>query len=620
MFKKPLNNIKTSAPLRSSDRRKLKQRVMAAYQVSSEDGDILVPDGIMSTKFSTHIDEHGVAYIDPEGTPVWFTIGKGNEELVPSVYTLWKKHDLLPFLTTPSAVIPVLVGGADLMIPGVISCPPSLNEGQLVAIRQYSRKDGTPMLSAPLAVGRMALSSDQIRSGSTEKGKAVLVWHTWKDHLWDMGSKVDPPPDSPILAPPSQEEGSSSESDDAQDDKLVEGAAALTLDDSVEPTRDTSPQTTSVTYSPLEVSELLNKALIHAIGTSLSDLPPSSFPMPATLFYQNYILPARPAFPTRVLPPVLFPSANAGGQPPTIETEITIKTSSHKSLTAFLKAAEKASLLVLKPPQKRQPDVLITSINSSHPSVACQPAFVTVGELEARAAKKAAREEKQAAESNNKEIEVTELWKAHQTSVEIIEGMGGSKNDLYTFNDVKNLLNSYIASHNLVNQRDQEFINLDDLLYTNLAVKSKGASKKGQSTDNDADDLPHFMKRGELTKHIVNKMQNWYQVKASGHDAVTKKGALSSIQVVMKMRQGRKACTLITGFEPFQVFSAEGMAEDLRKACAGATSVSPIPGKPAGAGMEVLVQGKQSKIVVEYLLAKGVPKKWIHVADMSGKK
>jgi hypothetical protein len=35
-----------------------------------------------------------------------------------TVYTLWKKPDLLPFLSTPSAVIPVLTGGADLMIPG----------------------------------------------------------------------------------------------------------------------------------------------------------------------------------------------------------------------------------------------------------------------------------------------------------------------------------------------------------------------------------------------------------------------------------------------------------------------------------------------------------------------
>ncbi|KAF9040071.1 eukaryotic translation initiation factor SUI1 family protein [Panaeolus papilionaceus] len=623
MFKKPLSNIKTSAPLRSSDRRKLKQRVVTAYQISPEDGDLLVPDGIMSTKFSTHVDEHGVAYIDPEGNPLWFTIGKGNDELVPSVYTLWKKQDLLPFLTTPSAVIPILVGGADLMIPGVMSCPPSLRETQIVSIRQYSRKDGSPVLSAPLAVGRMALSSNQICSGSKEKGKAVLVWHTWKDHLWDMGSKVDPPADSVITAESPVVDDASSEDGSADNDgaKLAETATALTLDESPDVAKDgPSSETSAITYSPQEVSEILNKTLVHSIQTSLSALPASSFPIPATLFYQNYILPSRPAFPTLVHPPASLPVSQSSNQAPTVDTDITIKTSSHKSLTAFLKAAEKASLIGLKPPHKQQPDVLITSVNSSHPSVASQPPFVTVRDIEAKAAKRVAREEKQAAQANSKEIEVTELWKPHQVSVDIIEGMGGSKNDLYAITDVRALLNAYIASHNLVNTRDQAYINLDDLLYNNLATKSKGKSKKNESADDDAGSLPQFMKRDELTKHIMDKMQNWYQIKAANHETVTKKGALSPIQVTMKMRQGRKACTLITGFEPFQVFPAEDMAEDLRKACAGATSVSPIPGKPAGAGMEVLVQGKQSKIVVDYLLAKGMPKKWIQVTDMSGKK
>jgi len=31
------------------------------------------------------------------------------------------------------------------------------------------------------------------------------------------------------------------------------------------------------------------------------------------------------------------------------------------------------------------------------------------------------------------------------------------------------------------------------------------------------------------------------------------------------------------------------------------------------AGMEVLVQGRQSKAVVEYLMGKGIDKKWIQV-------
>ena len=62
MFKKPLSNLKTSAPLRSSDRRKLKQRIVATYGLTGEEGDALVPDGILSLKFSTHINEPGVRH------------------------------------------------------------------------------------------------------------------------------------------------------------------------------------------------------------------------------------------------------------------------------------------------------------------------------------------------------------------------------------------------------------------------------------------------------------------------------------------------------------------------------------------------------------------------------
>ena len=60
MFKKSLNNLKTSAPLRSSDRRRLKQRIVSDFGLTAEEGDALVPEGILSIKFSTHLDEPGV--------------------------------------------------------------------------------------------------------------------------------------------------------------------------------------------------------------------------------------------------------------------------------------------------------------------------------------------------------------------------------------------------------------------------------------------------------------------------------------------------------------------------------------------------------------------------------
>ena len=49
------------APLRTSDRRKLKQRIVQEYGVSPELGDLLVPDGLMSQKIVTYTNIPGVS-------------------------------------------------------------------------------------------------------------------------------------------------------------------------------------------------------------------------------------------------------------------------------------------------------------------------------------------------------------------------------------------------------------------------------------------------------------------------------------------------------------------------------------------------------------------------------
>jgi translation initiation factor 2D len=38
----------------------------------------------------------------------------------------------------------------------------------------------------------LAVDADKINRGVT-KGKAVILLHTWKDHLWAIGSKGEPP-------------------------------------------------------------------------------------------------------------------------------------------------------------------------------------------------------------------------------------------------------------------------------------------------------------------------------------------------------------------------------------------------------------------------------------------
>ena len=54
----------------------------------------------------------------------------------------------------------------------------------LVGVSQFVRDAWGP----PPTVGHMAINANKIDNGVT-KGKAVVVLHTWEDHLWAFGSK-----------------------------------------------------------------------------------------------------------------------------------------------------------------------------------------------------------------------------------------------------------------------------------------------------------------------------------------------------------------------------------------------------------------------------------------------
>ena len=126
-----------------------------------------------------------------------------------------------------------------------------------------------------------------------------------------------------------------------------------------------------------------------------------------------------------------------------------------------------------------------------------------------------------------------------------------------------------------------------------MSSKNKGRKAGGEEEA----PMMKFMKRDELTKRVTEKMQSWYEIRVEGREPVRKyvifcfprvslffynlqlhldhrKGPLKPIQVTIKVRQGRKASTLIVGFEPFLVVEAEEMAEELRRVCAGSTSGS----------------------------------------------
>ena len=105
----------------------------------------------------------------------------------------------------------------------VVQAPADAPSGTLVGIAQFVRDARGP----PLAVGHMAIDADKIDHGVT-KGKAVIVLHTWKDHLWMVGSRGEPPEAVVVSAASGDEETGAGDGDKDVGPEGGEGADALT--------------------------------------------------------------------------------------------------------------------------------------------------------------------------------------------------------------------------------------------------------------------------------------------------------------------------------------------------------------------------------------------------------
>jgi translation initiation factor 2D len=248
-------------------------------------------------------------------------------------------------------------------------------------------------------------------------------------------------------------------------------------------------------------------------------------------------------------------------------------------------------------------ELMVFSVATSHANVVAHRPYLSLKDVALRNEKRGQREEEE--RTRVKELEVTELWKPHLQSLKFFADAGFDTSARYTYTEIKTVLDKYVTDRQLVNAHDQSYINVgaDELLQTTICKSDDPANME-------------FFKREQLIERLSDKMQSWYKICAEGRDPVLKKGQIKPISVVVKIRQGRKATTLITGFEPF-FLEAVTLAEELKTRCASSTSVSQAPGKSSG--MEVLVQGKQIKEVTEFLASQGVPKRWVH-AEGGGKK
>ncbi|KAG0177515.1 hypothetical protein DFQ29_004745 [Apophysomyces sp. BC1021] len=559
MFKKPLANLKSFSPLRSSDRRRFQNETYEAYpqlkdKCSQEGVAPLMPDTLQSAKFVTHVSTPGIVYVGDKN-PLWIKVD--GLKPVPTVYTMWQHKDCLPILYTWGPVVRKLMEGADLMIPGLVPGPdgklPNLEKDDLVAITVK----GYPF---PLAVGTMALPTSEIRPRSGMKGKAVHIIHVYHDHLWAMGDKSEPSEFYDMSDDEYQEE----EKDEHEEEKTVSQAAE---------------EKSSIQLSTSEIDDLLKKSLYQALQFKMTpENAPTVLPLSVSNFYSAYILPSRPI--------------DAG-------SEVDVKKSSWKKVQKFLKVMEKSGILKLK---DQRGETLVTSVDWSHQSFQGLKAYKTVESSETN---KVARDT--AAPTSTTQTDIVDLYKPLGSNVEIFVLEKQKKDAMYTAAEARQVLMDYIRKNNLVDPRNQRLVKIDVTLCDALLVKSEYAT---------VEKLP----RDELVQRLLSKMQAFHTLALPGKEPVLRKGKPKPVEVTQEIRQGRKTVTKVTGVEGFGL-DVEEICKELTKLCASSATHNPIHGvSPKNPLHEIMVQGPQIKHVSELLLAKGVPKRFVAVDDKTSKK
>ncbi|WVQ77838.1 hypothetical protein IAR50_007533 [Cryptococcus sp. DSM 104548] len=594
MFKKPLVHQSNATPIRSSARRQLLAAIFDQFPslvTGAEDNDkkelgrVILPEGVKTGTFENSTGVEGTFWIAPDGNPLWMSFGRNSKEYIPTLYllTLPLPRPLLPVIQIYHPMPPPILTGAPLFIPAVrnIDKPhllPDVQQGHLVAFATSpSRNDEVQYVG----VGRIAAEGGmrgawerriQLLQGGDEReeGKFADVLCIIEDHLWELGSKSAPP--TFILPAPEVPLASDPRGQRKEDVPLVEDLSIS--EDATEASSE--PAISSATLTPDEISSLLSLSLLQALST----LQPSSFPMPASLLYSSHILPSRPAY-----------------IPKDKRDEVVIAKSEWKKLAKWMKEINKEGIVKTK---ESKGEVTVVSFDANHPAVQAHVDYTTIAQEEAKAAKKAAREaaanpegaDGKPAHTASQPIDIQELWKPISPALRFWEVCGLSKSEYYPPSALKQTVDEYITKHNLLIPNNHRLVFLDEELGKAVAVKKPEPGQK--------------MARDDVIAKLRNGV-SW----AVSIGGVIKKGALQPITLTIKSRGGRRTVTHITGLELFSI-PAESFAEEMRKKCAGSASVQPREGVSPKLGLvEVQVQGSQQKIIIEALLSRGVPKRWI---------
>lgn len=584
----------------------------------------LLPENALSARFTTTAGPDlkqvsGTVYVGShDGTHgeqriLW---AKVNDTMYPTVYTLWHNPRVIPLLYTPLFVVEKLQGGAGLMVPGLQNppFPAKAKKGAVVAIASLENP------TVPMAVGTCDIDISALDKTQGLKGQAVSTFHWAGDELWSWSSSGKDGSEPPAMLP--------GWDDSTQDSELAERTAAVDLDEqeggvSLDDGNSSAPTKAETSHgvegeaapsnpdfidvledkelTTMEIDDAFKNAFLFGVRQHMTQNKgqPSyglDFPLSQSHVMSQLVQPFLPTY---------TPARTASLQ---------IKKTSWKNIRKFVKYLDKQ--MIVKSKDKDSHEVVILDIDFKDRQI---EAFVPY-RLPKKDAVAGANADGKAAVSANEssvgqKLKVVSLLRPKEKLAPIFLTSKADPRGLYNAAELKQILIAYIDAENLVNPKNKRLININPQLADALL---------GTSAADNAALSSGTIPRDALAERMVAASSPFHAILANGadvKDAKPKAGAPPKVQITLETRSGNKTVSKVHGLEPYHI-APQPLADELRKTCAGSTSVDKLQGSsPKNPVMEVMVQGPQKDAIIKALEKRGVNKMWIEVADKTkGKK
>ncbi|XP_036614056.1 eukaryotic translation initiation factor 2D [Trichosurus vulpecula] len=582
MFAKAFR-VKSNTAVKGSDRRKLRADMAAAFPAfGPEQLSELVPgkDELNIVKLYAHKGDAVSVYVSG-GNPVLFEL-KGT--LYPTVYTLWSYPSLLPAFTTWPPVLEKLVGGADLMLPGLVVPPgglPQVQQGDLCAITLVGSR-------APVAIGVATMSTAEMLASGL-KGRGFTVLHTYLDHLWQSGNKSSPPSIALLDQDPPECRGNIKEEGPVQVDCVLQGGMeCLTLQDDEESSmahKTPSSEATEelreagVDQGPADsktfqeqMDDLLLRCFFHALKCRVTK---ADLPLLTSTFLGSHMFSCCPE-----------------GQ------QLDIKKSSYKKLSKFLHHMMKEQIVQVKELSKGVESIV--AVDWKHPSIT---SFVVP---EPSPTAQSVQEDTKEKPYHPPEIESLYCIPANMTS--LFQASGHKKGSTLSGSEVRAIIIDYAKKNNLVDANNKNLVKMDPILCDCILEKAEQHTILGLPWD-------------KVIERCLQRLKPAYQVTFYGQEPIVKKGNICPIDITLAQRACNKKVTLIRNLEVFGL-DPYSVAAILQQRGQASATVTPVPG--AKDATQVQIQGNQINHLSRLLLEEyNIPRKYIQgleKAPKAGKK